>query len=665
MAITFRDRYKTTLTEAPATADDFAIGLAAEQFHTFGAQDDGLEFDIVVVDTNDEWEIREYCTYDHVNKRLTRGTLVDSSTGGVLNLSASAILAVTLLAKRVPTGGSSSGTVTEVTATGPLSVTNSTTTPALTITKATTSIDGYLSSTDWNTFNGKQAALGFTPYNATNPAGYTSNLGTVTTVSGNGPLTVTNPSTTPSITITKSDSTHDGYLSSTDWNTFNGKLSSVPVASATVSGTIKVGTGLAITDGVLSSTDAGGTVTEVTATGPLSVTNSTTTPALTIAQANTSTDGYLSSTDWNTFNSKLGTLPIATTNDLGGVKVDGTSITITQDGTLSAASATSTSVIRQLVKNGSGVALTKGQVVYITGADGTNVLIGLASNSFEQTSSKTLGLLAQDLAVNATGYVITEGVLTGLNTSTASAGDPVWLGSTAGSLIFGLVNKPVAPAHLVYIGVVSRAQQNNGEIFIKVQNGFELDELHNVSTPVVTLVNNDLLVWESATALWKNKQLSNSLVTTALGFTPYNATNPAGYTTNLGTVTTVSGNGPLTVTNPTTTPSISIAQANTSTSGYLSSTDWNTFNGKLSSVPVATASVSGTVKVGTGLAIDGSGVLSATGGGSYTLPIATASELGGIKVGSGLSIDGSGILTATGGGTGGAESFNPFFLLGV
>jgi hypothetical protein len=53
------------------------------------------------------------------------------------------------------------------------------------------------------------------------------------------------------------------------------------------------------------------------------------------------------------------------------------------------------------------------------------------------------------------------------------------------------------------------------------------------------------------------------------------------------------------------------------------------------------------------------------GGGSYTLPIATASELGGIKVGSGLSIDGSGVLTATGGGTGGAESFNPFFLLGV
>ncbi len=43
------------------------------------------------------------------------------------------------------------------------------------------------------------------------------------------------------------------------------------------------------------------------------------------------------------------------------------------------------------------------------------------------------------------------------------------------------------------------------------------------------------------------------------------------------------------------------------------------------------------------------------GGGSYTLPIASASTLGGIKVGTGLSIDSStGVLTATGGGGGGS-----------
>ena len=37
--------------------------------------------------------------------------------------------------------------------------------------------------------------------------------------------------------------------------------------------------------------------------------------------------------------------------------------------------------------------------------------------------------------------------------------------------------------------------------------------------------------------------ITSGMVTTALGFTPYNATNPAGYTSNLGTVTSVSGTG--------------------------------------------------------------------------------------------------------------------------
>ena len=82
------------------------------------------------------------------------------------------------------TGGSGSGTVTSVAAltlgtTGTdlsSSVTNSTTTPVITLNVPTASASnrGALSSTDWSTFNGKQDALGFTPYNATNPAGYIS-----------------------------------------------------------------------------------------------------------------------------------------------------------------------------------------------------------------------------------------------------------------------------------------------------------------------------------------------------------------------------------------------------------------------------------------------------------------------------------------------------------
>jgi len=59
----------------------------------------------------------------------------------------------------------SGGTVTTVTATGPLTVTSPSTTPALSIAKATAAVDGYLAATDFATFNGKQDALGFTPLN--------------------------------------------------------------------------------------------------------------------------------------------------------------------------------------------------------------------------------------------------------------------------------------------------------------------------------------------------------------------------------------------------------------------------------------------------------------------------------------------------------------------
>jgi hypothetical protein len=133
-----------------------------------------------------------------------------------------------------------------------------------------------------------------------------------------------------------------------------------------------------------------------------------------------------------------------------------------------------TSQLKHEVKLGEAIA--KGQAVYVSSADGTNMVVSKASNASEPTSSKTLGLLESGGNTNAKVKVITEGLLSGLNTGSAVDGDPVWLG-TSGNLIYGLLNKPVAPAHLVFIGIVTRAQQNNGEIFVKVQNGFELEEL--------------------------------------------------------------------------------------------------------------------------------------------------------------------------------------------
>lgn len=174
-----------------------------------------------------------------------------------------------------------------------------------------------------------------------------------------------------------------------------------------------------------------------------------------------------------------------------------------------------TSTVQHEVKLAESINI--GQAVYVSSANGTNMLVSKASNASEATSSKTLGLLAFTGVTNDIGFVITEGLLAGLDTSTATAGDPVWLG-TNGNLIFGLANKPVAPAHLVFIGIVTRVQSVNGEIFVKVQNGFELGELHNVDA--LNPNNNDGLFYNSSNSLWEHKSIA-----TALGYTPENVAN--------------------------------------------------------------------------------------------------------------------------------------------
>lgn len=168
-----------------------------------------------------------------------------------------------------------------------------------------------------------------------------------------------------------------------------------------------------------------------------------------------------------------------------------------------------------------GVAINKGQAVYVTSADGTNMIVGLASNASEATSSKTMGLLDATVAINGFANVVTEGLLSGLNTATANAGDPVWLG-TNGNLIYGLLNKPYAPAHLVFIGIVTRVNTNNGEIFVKVQNGFELDELHDVDLKTTAPINGHILGFDGT--LWVNKTIAGWL-----GYTPANASGTTNY----------------------------------------------------------------------------------------------------------------------------------------
>jgi hypothetical protein len=196
--------------------------------------------------------------------------------------------------------------------------------------------------------------------------------------------------------------------------------------------------------------------------------------------------------------SVVGTSPISATGT--------TAITVTIDqSALTAGAAKTSEALRTYVKNSSGSTISKGQVVYVTGADGTNALIGLASATADATSSKTLGIAANTMTNNAFGYVIENGQLSNIDTSAATAGSSVWLGATPGSLVFN--TPPAEPDHAVYLGVVTKANPSTGEILVKVQNGYELDELHDVFVGGVSTALP--LVYSSTSSGWVAQALTS------------------------------------------------------------------------------------------------------------------------------------------------------------
>lgn len=168
---------------------------------------------------------------------------------------------------------------------------------------------------------------------------------------------------------------------------------------------------------------------------------------------------------------------------------------------------TEAKLIYESVRSDSAFVIQKGKAVYVTGAVGASgkLKVDLASNTVETTSTKTFGIARQQINPGLEGEVVTEGLLQGINTTGAVDGDPVWLG-TNGNLLFGLANKPSAPSHLVFLGIVVRGSQaNTGSMFVKIQNGFELEELHNVS--ITNPQDGNILQYNSSTGVWENVNL--------------------------------------------------------------------------------------------------------------------------------------------------------------
>lgn len=169
---------------------------------------------------------------------------------------------------------------------------------------------------------------------------------------------------------------------------------------------------------------------------------------------------------------------------------------------------------RQLsyVKNATGVTLTKGTVVYPSGSTGANNLVSKSQANAESTSSKTFGVLDEDITNGNHGYVVTFGLVENIDTSTLTEGAAVYLSpSVAGGMTS---TKPSAPNHMVLVGFCIRSHATTGRLFVKVQNGFELDELHDVS--ITTVAGGQVLVRDSANTLWVNQSLATAGIAAAV-----------------------------------------------------------------------------------------------------------------------------------------------------
>jgi hypothetical protein len=151
-----------------------------------------------------------------------------------------------------------------------------------------------------------------------------------------------------------------------------------------------------------------------------------------------------------------------------------------------------------VARNTSGTAIPNGAVVKVVGASGSKVTIALADYSTKQDSSTTFAVATESIGNNNTGRITTEGLVRGLDTSAFAEGSALWLGSNG--LLTG--TRPIPPNYLVHVGWVIRSHATEGSILVKIGNGWEVGELHNVL--ITSIADNDLLVWDAGTSLWIN-----------------------------------------------------------------------------------------------------------------------------------------------------------------
>jgi hypothetical protein len=391
-----------------------------------------------------------------------------------------------------------------------------------------------------------------------------------------------------------------------DWAVYNGTVwQKVDNTETVTSVNGQVGT-VVLTASDVGAQPAGTYVTSVGATSPVTSTGGTT-PTIAMPAANGTTNGYLTSTDWTTFStiSSGGVVGPASATDNAITRFDGTTGKLVQNSTvtlddngnvinanslgLDTTPATVPTTVGTMswddgdgvpivalkggnvnlqvgtqelarVYNDSGVTITKGQVVYISGAQGNRVAVKLARADVEATSFGTIGLVAETMTSGSEGFIIVSGALYKLNTQGLVAGATVYLSPTTAGAV--TTTKPQAPDQLVVVGWVERVDNIVGSIYVKVDNGYELDELHDVR--ITSPQSGNVLIYDATTTpvgVWKNANLTDGTgISITEGAGSITIANSGVTQATAGTGISVSaGTGNVTITNTAPDQTVSIA----------------------------------------------------------------------------------------------------------
>jgi hypothetical protein len=299
------------------------------------------------------------------------------------------------------TSPSSGGTVTSVTGTSPV-VSSGGNTPAISMPAATTSVNGYLTSTDWNTFNNKGS-------------------GTVTSVSATSPVT-SSGGATPNIAMPAATTSVSGYLTSTDWTTFNNKSNT----NGTVTSVAALTLGTTGTD--LSSTVATGTTTPVI--------------TLQVPTASATNRGALSAADWTTFNNKgsgtVTAVSVASANGFAGTSSGGATPALTL----------TTSISGVLKGNGAAISAATSGTDYSAGTSalGTGIL-----KSTTTTGALTIAVAADFPTLNQN----TTGTASNVTGTVALANGGT--GQTTAAAAFNALNPMTTTGDIIYEASASTA----------------------------------------------------------------------------------------------------------------------------------------------------------------------------------------------------------------